>query len=216
MQVNRACKERRREDLGGGTRSVAKKVILGAILGGLVYFVWGAVSWMALPWHNATLHGFKDPQVMKQVIVDQTVQDGMYVLPCAHAGMEGKSPEEVKAAFEEAMKEKSETGPFIFASVRRGPSPGFETLMPLGLLSAIITAGFITYLLLRAGPMSFLGKVSFVKFIAVVICLSGVVPNWIWWHYSADFVLVDCLDRVIGWGLASIPMALVVGKGSSS
>ena len=32
-----------------------KKVVIAGLLGGLVYFIFGALSWMVLPWHNATV-----------------------------------------------------------------------------------------------------------------------------------------------------------------
>ena len=34
---------------------MAKSLLLGALLGGLTLFAWGAFSYMILPWHNMTL-----------------------------------------------------------------------------------------------------------------------------------------------------------------
>ena len=33
-------------------------LVKGTVLGGLALFLWGAVSWMVLPWHQATLLPF--------------------------------------------------------------------------------------------------------------------------------------------------------------
>ena len=35
-----------------------KRLFWGTVLGGLVVFGWGAISWMVLPWHASTLRAF--------------------------------------------------------------------------------------------------------------------------------------------------------------
>jgi hypothetical protein len=45
---------------------MSKKLILGALLGGLVVFVWSAISWMAIPWHESTWRQFQDKNAITQ------------------------------------------------------------------------------------------------------------------------------------------------------
>jgi len=37
------------------------------------------------------------------------------------------------------------------------------------------------------------------------------VPNWIWWGYPTDFSVILALDILVGWGLAGLALAKIVG-----
>ena len=37
-----------------------KSLFLGAALGGITLFLWGAVSWIMMPWHMHAMHEFED------------------------------------------------------------------------------------------------------------------------------------------------------------
>ncbi len=41
-----------------------KRLLAGTVLGGLVMFAWGAVSWMLLPWHQPALQSFANEEVV--------------------------------------------------------------------------------------------------------------------------------------------------------
>ena len=44
-----------------------------------------------------------------------------------------------------------------------------------------------------------------------IIAVAGRLPNWIWWHYPRDFMVIDIADVVIGWSLAALVMAALTG-----
>ena len=45
-----------------------KKAILGTLLGAIVYFVWGAASWMLIPWHAATTKAVPQEQLVSDTL----------------------------------------------------------------------------------------------------------------------------------------------------
>jgi hypothetical protein len=53
-----------------GGDAKARSIVLGAVLGGVTVFVWSAVSWMLLPWHESSMKSFADEAAVAQVILD--------------------------------------------------------------------------------------------------------------------------------------------------
>src|SRR3989442_1654297 len=128
-----------------------KSLLLGGILGGLVLFAWGVVSWMLLPWHLATLEKFKDEAKVAQALTANATKSGVYLLPNVHkhepglpaakakrAEAKGKKAE-AKAKKAEAKRKKAEAegmkrmiqGPFMFAAVSLQGRSGSGAALPL-------------------------------------------------------------------------------------
>ncbi len=110
-----------------------KSLWKGALFGGLALFVWSTISWMVLPWHNATLNTFTNEDEVARVLKANASGRGIYVYPGEHH-TPGLTPEQRKRA-EEAVMDKMKTGPFIFVSSRISnliqtsrPSGGLERL----------------------------------------------------------------------------------------
>ena len=43
-----------------------RPLVMGAVLGGIVVFLWSMVSWTVLPWHSADLMRFTNEDVSAQ------------------------------------------------------------------------------------------------------------------------------------------------------
>lgn len=185
-----------------------RSLVLGAVLGGLVAFVWSAVSWMLLPWHDASMKAFADEAVVAQVLLEQTPSGGMFMLPGLPAGYERMSDAE-KQAVGAAIAQKKSDGPYFYGVVWRRVHEDMGRQMGVGLLFDILAALLVTMLLMKTGGMSWGGRVMFVVTAALAVCMIAVAPNWIWWHYPANFVLVTMADLLIGWTLAGMVIAKV-------
>ena len=83
-----------------------KSLSLGGLIGGLVLFAWGVVSWMLLPWHLATLEKFKDEDKVAQALTANATKSGVYLLPNVHKHEPGMP--EAKAKKAEAKGKKAE------------------------------------------------------------------------------------------------------------
>ena len=55
--------------------------ILGVILASVVFFIWSAISWMALPWQRGIFKAFQNEAKMAQVLAEQAPVSGIYGLP---------------------------------------------------------------------------------------------------------------------------------------
>ena len=58
-----------------------KVLIKGALIGGLVAFIWTNVSWMVLPWHMATISGLSNEAPIAEFLKTYVTEIGLYILP---------------------------------------------------------------------------------------------------------------------------------------
>jgi len=179
-----------------------KVLIKGALIGGLVAFVWTNISWMILPWHMMTISTLPNDAPIAESLKNNVPESGLYILPWTT----NKS--------EEAMKEfdqKMKTGPFAFMVVYPdGFKPNMAKMMIFGLLLNIFVAFILTYLLTKTKGLSYIQKIGFVKMAAVAGALVIVVPNLIWWQFPTAYSLVTIVDTAITWGLAGLAIGKIV------
>ena len=179
-----------------------KSILAGGILGGIALFAWCTVSWMFLPWHNATFRKFDQERVVEVVLQTNAPQKGIYLLPSPATG----TPEEQKTTHERAAK-----GPFAFVVM----SPNGWGPMPFhiatGLLTQILGAGLVTGLLVlvKKPKAAFVEKFSFVVLFALAAGVVCHLPFWNWWGFSIGFTLLSLADLLIGWSLAGLVIAKV-------
>ena len=184
-----------------------RSLALGAVLGGLVAFLWSAVSWMMLPWHN-TMKSFTNEAIVSQVLIENVPSGGVYMLPGMPPGYDRMTDDQRKMA-DQARATALANGPYVYAVVWRGLSENMGKQMAIGLLFNILAALLVSMLVMRTAGMSWGGRVMFVVTAAVAVCLIAVVPNWIWWRYPKDWILVSMADIVIAWLLAGMVIAKV-------
>ena len=165
-------------------------LIKGGVLGGLIVFLWGSISWMALPWHHRMLQHFTHEPSVQAALLANAPRSGVYIFPQAH-GQGLKSP-------------------FGFIVLKReGMTP-----MNFGILREaaieIFSAFLITGLLLTASIKRYGTRVLFVLMVALTAGVLCHGPEWNWWGFPPSFILLDFTDLLIGWGLAGLVMAKVV------
>ena len=188
---------------------MTKSLALGGLLGGFVLFVWGAVSYMVLPWHSMTLNKFKDEGAMVQALVANASESGMYILPNPHRQAQGLTESQRKAAEEGDMKRMME-GPFMFASVGLTGTREMGPALLFNVIGNIVSALLVTWLLLQTASATYWRRAGFVVVIAFATAMIAHYPSWIWWRFSESFTLVELADLLIGWSLAGLVMAKIV------
>lgn len=172
-----------------------KPLIRCSIVGGVIVFLWFMISWMVFPMHKMSMHKFTNESEVTSCILRSAPKDGIYVIPFME--------EQKTAQTQEADQ------PFIFVNIARGID--FKDMtrpMVISIITQVIGAFLITYLLLRAKAMKYWSRVWFVTIIGVVVALLGTVPAWNWWHFSTGWALLEIFDIVIGWFIGG----LIIGK----
>ncbi len=178
-----------------------------SVLGGLIVFVWGLLSWMVLPWHAASMERFTDEEAVADVIRENTTRDGIYILPNMHDSKIKGSQSEIQRQYEESEMILQD-GPLMFSSIKMtGTDPMRASSFVRSLIIQIAGAFLITWLLLQTRGLTYMGKVWFVSCIAFIVAILCYLPAWNWMFFPPAYVILNMIDLVIGWFLAGLVIA---------
>jgi hypothetical protein len=173
-----------------------KKIILASALGAVVMFMWGAVSWVVLPWHNATMHSFSNEDAIISVLKASNAESGTYMIPGY-------------ANTKEAMVEKAKNGPIAHVNY----SPVGYDMGPLFYVKGIVL-DFIILLIavsmlskISWSLASYSNRVKFMMMIGLIIGLAARLGDSIYMGSGIDFALVWAIDEVITWTLVGLVVA---------
>lgn len=162
-------------------------IIKGAILGGIVVYVWMVIAYMVLPWNRDNMKHFESERQVCSVLTENCKMDGEYVLNACNGQM-----------------------PFAYTIVKlRGQTMGASNYI-ISLIIQIVGAGFFSFFLSRTSGMSYVGKLFFVTFLGVMVWWLNTVPMWNWMGLSAASTWAMLANLGIGWFLAGLVMAKVV------
>jgi hypothetical protein len=182
-----------------------KKAVCGVLLGALVFFVWGMVSWTLLPWHKATMKPLPEEQLIRDTLHVVVKQPGFYFFP---SHQPKGQPMDSKL-----WLQKFQGGPVgVMAYKPAGGTPMDWTSFVISFLVALVAAGFSMMILIlaRAGLPSTSGRVLVVLGLGVFIWLVSDVPYWNWFFFPLDYTLVLLLDNILAFGLMGLVLAKFV------
>lgn len=172
---------------------MCKALVKGGVLGGIVIFIWSAISWMFLPWHMTTIHSFTNEDVLAKAIQAAAPQSGIYMMP---------------------MMTADKQLPQVFASIRLEGMSSMTSGMVISVIIQMIVAFLVTWLLTKAAQLSYWGRVWFVTIFGVAAAISAYLPYWNWFSFSTGYTLVGMADLVISWFLAGLVIAKCLPRSS--
>lgn len=173
---------------------MGKSFILSSLVGALIAFCWGFISWVVIPWHMNNIHRFQDAKKVSEVFMDNAPENGVYVLhpmECATSN-----------------PDQRENCAFVFASVKKMHMNDNQYVHILySFFNQLIAAVFITWLLMNAKAQKYWDRVTFVTIVGLVGGVLTLLPAWNWWGFSVSYTAVGMIDLVISWFLAGLAMA---------
>lgn len=181
-----------------------KKVFLAALAGGFAMFLWSTISWMVLPWHNATITTIPSGEEIAQIMKNDDLPRGIYHFP----GMGETEAETMK------MMKRAEAGPNVNFMVYSPQGSSFTDPMPylwgfiLNFLGALLAAFWLSKL--GGNLPDYSTRVAFVASFGVAIALMGNFVEWNWWKFALDYTLVMVADNIIMWSLAGLAIAKII------
>jgi hypothetical protein len=173
---------------------MAKKLVLGGVLGGVVLFVWSAISWMVLPWHNATIHQFANGDAVAQSVAANAPASGVYGYP-------NQNDTDAEA--------KMVSGPFLFVAYKTGGMKSMATPLIEHFLTLLVVALLATWLVGKTAGLSYWGRVIFITVMGFTAAVFCIFPNWTWLSFDSGFVMAEMADTTIGAFLSALVIAKV-------
>jgi len=176
---------------------MAKKLVLGTVLGGLVLFVWSAISWMVLPWHNATIHPLTDGDAVAKVVAANAPESGVYGYPV-------QTDPDAEA--------KMQAGPFLFIAYKTGGMSSMATPLLEHFLTLLVVAFLATWLVGKAAGLTYWGRVKFITIMGFTAGVFCILPNWTWMGFDCSYVMAEMADTTIGAFLSALAIAKVAPR----
>jgi hypothetical protein len=192
------------------------RIVLAGVIGGIVLFVWGFISWTLLGWHHTYGGTLPDEPAVVQVLKD-TVNDrgktepGVYWIP-GMADTTGMDADGMAAAYE-AWANKHREGPnamLIYHPTGREPldalvlARGFAIDLLAALLAALLLA-FATRTI-----SGYAGRVAFVTALGMMVAIYGEGMAWNYFRFPNDWSLIMVVDHLIAWFLVGLVAGAIV------
>ncbi len=192
---------------------MSKCLVKCAVLGGIVVFLWGILSWMVFPMHKMCMNRFADEKDVASTLQNNTAMSGVYVLPNMYKDEKTSMTAEQKTASMQKAKDSLRMGPVVFAIVNKnGMDPSSPAPYIWSLIVHIIAAGVVTHLLMQAKAMSFMKQAGFVAWAGLFAAFACVFPKWVWMGLPLGFTIMQTINLVIGWFLAGLAIAKCCSK----
>jgi hypothetical protein len=185
---------------------MAKRIVLGGIVGGIVVFFWGFVAHMMLPLGEIGVHVIPDEASVIGPIRNAIKQPGFYLFP--GMDMSGKASESEK----QAWLEKAKQGPVGVLIVKPQGGEGITPRLLLTELGSNIVSALLAALLLSQVRISatYWVRVGFVLLLGVFGFVTILMPYWNWYSFPNDFVASEAIEHAVGWLLAGLVLAAIV------
>lgn len=184
-------------------------ILIAALAGGAVFFVWGAISWMVLPWNNKSFTAFQDEGALVKAISAAAPTSGLYSYPAPGCGTEAKTSEEKKAVMVEKT-EQMKKGPIVFAVVNRKGFNGMGGFMLRGFLIGVVASALLAFLLTKTSIQPVWKRALFVSLCAMAGHASARLMDWNWHGFPTRFTVVNVIDAFIGWTLTGLAIGALL------
>jgi len=185
---------------------MARRILLGAILGGIVVFNWGFVAHMVLPLGKMGVHLLPDEAAVVGPIRSTVKEPGFYLFP--GMDMSGQASE----SEQQAWLERAKKGPVGVVVVRPQGGEGLTprlllTELGTNTLSALLAALVLSQIRVGVGYWRRVGVVTLLGLFAFMTVLG---PYWNWYSFPSDFVATEAIEHVVGWFLGGLVLAAIV------
>jgi hypothetical protein len=185
------------------------RVLVAAIFGGIIMFIWGAVAHMMLGLGNPGIH-----QPVHEDIVLSSLHEGLGTTPGVYILPSFDPKQWNDQAARATYAQKSRTSPYAWvvylpqgedmtSMSRQLPRQwASDTLASLALAFVMGLAAF-----------GFGKRLGIAAAAAIFAWLSTLVPYWNWYRFPDALIWAALAEQLIGWLLAGAVMAWWIGRG---
>jgi len=148
------------------------------------------------PAHAQKPYKFAEPDAVMSTVMQYAPHDGIYVIPSCDSAQKG---------------DKMRPEPFLFVNLRRDVVMGsmVEPII-MSIITQMVGAFLITYLLLQAKAMKYWNRVWFVTVAGIAVAVIGLTPAGNWWHFPLPWVILEMFDMAVAWFLGGLVISKLV------
>lgn len=169
-----------------------KRTLIGAIVGGLIIFIWQFLSFAAINFHYSAQQYTPKQDAILAFMKEQNLPDGGYFLP----NVEKTATSEQRTEWDKELVGK----PWMRVEYHNSYDANMIMNMVRGLLVNIVMIYLFISLLLRMKRLTMGGVMSAAVVTGLIVFLNAPYTNHIW--YQTSDIWAHLLDAVVAWGLA--------------
>jgi hypothetical protein len=168
-----------------------KKLIIGALVGGILTFAWQTLSWTALELHGSSQEYTPKQDSILQYLSTQFSEDGSYFLPNIPPGSSAEDQEKLMAS--------SEGKPWAQIHYHKAMKTNMGANIFRGFLVSILMVAMLIWILQKIPNATF----STIFIASIFVGLIGFIhfpySTYIW--YETRDIRANMLDAIVMWGL---------------
>jgi hypothetical protein len=180
-----------------------KKVILGALIGAVIFFVFQTIMWMG-GFHNDFSTYSPNQAAVMQALNTNLNKDGAYMMPSADL-----TAPDAEAQSEKLMKDGvGKPWAMVFYHTQmKGMEPIY---MIRGFLYLLIACLIVAFVLHNGGFNSFGKRFGVSMGFSIFALLQCTLTEMNWWDFPWHYVKSTVFDLTIGWAIVSLWFAWYV------
>jgi hypothetical protein len=188
------------------------RLLVAALLGGVVMFFWGFVSHMVLPIGEMGVHTAANEEAFLAAAKEHLGSgEGVYLVP----GITGADMNDDAKA--KAYSARATANPNAFVVYQPVGSDGMQMGDNLGKEFATnVACAAIVAFVLALGAFGFARRVRIAALLGLFAWLAINVPYWNWYRFPLEFTLGSAIQQVVGWTLAGAAIAWWLGRGEKA
>ncbi len=174
-----------------------KRSIIAVIVGGLIAFVWGFLSWTVFPWHQPV--PFENESEVATFLKQQVSSHNVYAYPAWDHSKE----------YDHLAKTKA--GPYVYATIRpQGAEPSMAVHMTVGILTNMLAAAVLVFMIQNSRQHTFPGRLSIALLAGLFLGVMTAGPPWNWLGLPGTHAFAFLCDGIIPWTLAGAAIAKIL------
>jgi hypothetical protein len=174
-----------------------KKTLIGALVGGIIIFIWQFLSWSLINFHESAQQYTPKQDAIMNVLKSEGLEEGGYILPML--------PKTATTEEWQQFMTNAEGKPW--ASIQYHNAMKNDMMMNIirGLVVNIITVWLLCWVLVRLKHTNFANILTASLFTGLIVFLNVPYTNYIW--YESFDLYAHLADAVISWGACGLWLA---------
>jgi hypothetical protein len=171
-----------------------KKTIIGAIVGGILIFLWQFLSWPVLNLHEAANKYTPNQDAIMSVLQENLPEEGGYFIP-------GIPPNTPKADHERLMKE-AEGKPWATIQYHKSMETNMVTNIIRGLFVNIVMVWLLCWILMKINTPGFGTIFTACLFTGLIVFFNSPYTGNIWFEWYD--IMAHFNDAMVSWVVCGI------------
>ncbi|MBS1916477.1 MAG: hypothetical protein JST87_09360 [Bacteroidetes bacterium] len=171
-----------------------KKLIIGALVGGIIIFIWQTLSWAMMNMHHASQEYTPKQDSILSYLSTQFSEDGSYLMPNYP---KGESREEM-----EKQMQKNSGKPWVQIQYHKALNVNMGANIGRGLVVDIIMVALVCWIFMRMPNAGFRTILLSSVLIGIIVFLNSPYTVHIW--YPKADIMAHFNDALVSWAACGI------------